>query len=181
MATAKDIIKQGLSLVYETPVTDADANRFSYGVLQMLVADCFDAENNSREDDDQLESIPIIGGSGDVDGDGEVTAADASLILRSLNGLNTLTEEQRANADVNGDGVITQADSTAILENLVGLNDLLEQHTIPYNYYLTTVALPCGVAWKWCEANGRADDARMYHQLYEESKHIGGRGKWNLK
>lgn len=178
--TLYDIIKQGLSLVYETPVTDADARRFSTTIMQTLIVDCYDAEQNSRADDDQLTGVPKIteGGSGDVDGDGEVTAADASMILRYTQGLTALTDAQKEAADVNGDGVVDAKDAEMILMYLVRLVSI--DTSLPYNDYLTTVALPYGVAWKWCEANNRREDAMMYHALYEEAKHIGGRGKWNL-
>ncbi|MBO4722644.1 MAG: hypothetical protein J5629_06900, partial [Muribaculaceae bacterium] len=48
---------------------------------------------------------------GDVNGDGEVTAADVTEIYNHLlNGTNTYADAY----DVNGDGVVTAADVTAI-------------------------------------------------------------------
>lgn len=59
---------------------------------------------------------------GDANCDGEVTAADASLILRYLEGLSDITEQGKLNADFNQDGRITKEDADAILEHIVGKN-----------------------------------------------------------
>ncbi len=52
---------------------------------------------------------------GDVNLDGKVTAADAALILRWLDGLDELSEEQLRNADFDEDGAVTREDAEAIL------------------------------------------------------------------
>lgn len=57
---------------------------------------------------------------GDVNLDGKVTAADAALILRYLDGLDILSDEQLRNADVNRDGEVTQDDADAILNYVTG-------------------------------------------------------------
>lgn len=62
---------------------------------------------------------------GDVNLDGKITAADAALLLRYLDGLDDLNEEQKRNADVNLDGKLTKADAVAILNYVTG------QGTIP--------------------------------------------------
>lgn len=56
---------------------------------------------------------------GDVNGDGSVTAADASEILKAVVGL----RDQIANevGDFNGDGSVTAADASAILKSVIGL------------------------------------------------------------
>lgn len=59
--------------------------------------------------------------NGDVNLSGTVTSADATLILRWLVGLDTLSDEAVALADVNGDGFFTAADAALILRYLVGL------------------------------------------------------------
>ena len=59
--------------------------------------------------------------SGDVDGDGNVTAADARLALRASVGLEELTDAQKNAADIDGDGNITAADARSILRKSVGL------------------------------------------------------------
>lgn len=58
---------------------------------------------------------------GDANCDGVVSAADASLILRYLEGLSDLTEQGKINADYNQDGKITKEDAELILASLVGL------------------------------------------------------------
>lgn len=57
----------------------------------------------------------------DVDGDDEITAADALLVLRSIVGLQTMTEEQKECADWNMDGEVTAVDALLILKKIVGL------------------------------------------------------------
>lgn len=61
---------------------------------------------------------------GDVDGDGEVTVADALLALRASMGLVELDEAQQAAANVDGDEEITVADALLILRASMGLLEL---------------------------------------------------------
>ncbi len=61
---------------------------------------------------------------GDVDGDGEVTVADALLALRASMGLVELNDEQQAAANVDGDEEITVADALMILRASMGLLEL---------------------------------------------------------
>ncbi len=61
-----------------------------------------------------------LNGSGDVDGDGKVTAADARTALRAAVGIDDLNDLQKAAADADGDGKITAADARAILHKSVG-------------------------------------------------------------
>ncbi len=58
---------------------------------------------------------------GDANCDGIVTAADASLILRSLVGLNALTPRGMINADVNCDLEVTAEDAALILRYIVSI------------------------------------------------------------
>jgi len=58
---------------------------------------------------------------GDVDGNGAVAAADASLILRYLVRLEAFNEAQLLAADADGDGLVTAADASKILRWLVRL------------------------------------------------------------
>lgn len=62
-------------------------------------------------------------GSGDVNGDGKVTAADARTALRAAVGLEELTEKQKEAADMNGDGEVTASDARKILRKAVGEED----------------------------------------------------------
>ena len=57
---------------------------------------------------------------GDVDGDGEVTAIDAVLLQKHINGMVFLSHEQMANADCVADGVLDEADVAVILQHLIG-------------------------------------------------------------
>ena len=60
--------------------------------------------------------------SGDVDGDGNVTALDAVNILKAVIGEVTLdTYEKKAAADINGDGWVRADDAVAILKYIVGM------------------------------------------------------------
>lgn len=54
------------------------------------------------------------GGSGDVNGDGELDLIDAISIARYIDGLETFTPEQKSAADYDGDRVITYYDVYAI-------------------------------------------------------------------
>ena len=58
---------------------------------------------------------------GDINGDGNVTPADATLILQYAAGLISFSPSQLIAADVNGDGFVTPADATLILQYAAGL------------------------------------------------------------
>lgn len=68
-------------------------------------------------------SFTTVARKGDLNSDGEVTAADATLALRAAVGLISLSSEQVVAADVNGDGVITAADATLLLRYAINLID----------------------------------------------------------
>lgn len=61
--------------------------------------------------------------TGDVDGDGKLTAADVRLAQRAAVGLEKLNDAQRKAADIDGDGEITAADVRRILRKSVGLDE----------------------------------------------------------
>ena len=63
------------------------------------------------------EEIILIG---DVNGNGSINTADATMILKASACLITLTEKQKIAADVNGNGMVNTADVTAILKYVVG-------------------------------------------------------------
>ena len=54
-------------------------------------------------------------------GDGKVTPADASLVLKAVVGLISLDENEQKAADVTGDGTVSALDAAAILRYTVGL------------------------------------------------------------
>lgn len=58
---------------------------------------------------------------GDVDGDGNVSVADATLVLRFSLGLDSLTTEQIAIADMNGDGSTNVMDATLIIRTAMNI------------------------------------------------------------
>ena len=64
-----------------------------------------------------------IGTYGDIDGDEEISSADALMILRIGVGLEEITPEQFAIADVDGDDDITSADALAVLRFSAGFTD----------------------------------------------------------
>ncbi len=87
--------------------------------------------------------IPLLGGAlhntaeaaegpvryhGDVDGDGEVSAADARLSLRACVGLEDYApgSYRFVHADYDGDGEISASDARMILRTAVGLEPLIE-------------------------------------------------------
>lgn len=60
-------------------------------------------------------TIYVQAGSGDVDMDGEVSAADALIALRASMNMLTLSSAEQFEADVDGDGTISAADALLIL------------------------------------------------------------------
>ena len=58
---------------------------------------------------------------GDANGDGEVTAADALLLMRSFIDLDTVEQENLALCDVNGDGEINLMDALMIMRKTMGV------------------------------------------------------------
>jgi len=57
---------------------------------------------------------------GDVNGDGSITAQDASLVLQFIAGKITISDGQTDAADVNGDSSITAQDASLILQYVAG-------------------------------------------------------------
>lgn len=70
-----------------------------------------------------IEILPRLFAMGDVDFDGELTAADARLALRSSVDLETLSAAAFAAADVDKDGAVTAGDARLLLRASVGLED----------------------------------------------------------
>ena len=61
---------------------------------------------------------------GDVTGDGKMTPADSTVVLRNYVGLEGISSSAKLAADTNGDGKLTPADSTIILRAYVGLENI---------------------------------------------------------
>ena len=66
----------------------------------------------------QLDGTAVSTVKGDADGDGKISAKDATAILKHVAKTETLNEAGEKNADVNGDGKVTAADATAILKHV---------------------------------------------------------------
>ena len=82
------------------------------------------AEKFANDNSFEYEVIGEQGGRlGDLDGDGEITAADALVMLRSSVGLEEFTPEQTALADIDHDGAVTANDALAVLRYSVGFDD----------------------------------------------------------
>lgn len=60
--------------------------------------------------------MPYTCGSGDVTGDGSVSAVDAMLVLKATAGIYCATEEQLMNGDMNCDDALTASDARIILK-----------------------------------------------------------------
>jgi hypothetical protein len=63
---------------------------------------------------------------GDVDGDGVVTAKDALMLMRCLEGSLILSDDEFKRADLNGDGVLSAAEALRILQYVNGKVNTLE-------------------------------------------------------
>ena len=64
--------------------------------------------------------------AGDVNGDGDISAADAQMAFEIALGLINATDAQRCAGEVNGDDEITAADAQAIFEVVLGINSFNE-------------------------------------------------------
>ena len=128
----------------------------------------------------EMNMIPIMDSvavNGDANCDGELSMADAVLIMQSLanperfgeNGTdkNHITEQGKKNADIAGDNDgITNADALAIQMKLLGLDNTVDaeyEKTIDWHWG----NLPSGV-WELCRGNGNsavitnADELKTY-------------------
>ena len=76
--------------------------------------------------EEQSEQIEVPGDAyrGDVDGDGQVTAVDARLILRHSASLEKIQDAYSPLADVDGDGLITASDARIALRMSANLESL---------------------------------------------------------
>ena len=61
---------------------------------------------------------------GDTNGDGKLTPADSTVVLRKYVGLENISNAANSAADTNNDGKVTPADSTVILRAYVGLQNI---------------------------------------------------------
>lgn len=73
-------------------------------------------------------SLYFLGGSGDITGNGSLSATDASRVLQYLNGTRSFSVRERSDADINGDGRIDTIDADLIARVTVGSITLEEAH-----------------------------------------------------
>lgn len=71
--------------------------------------------------------------TGDVDGDGEVTSADARALLRAVLSLESISADLLPYADINADGKLTSEDARAALRIAVGLDHVVDRHAFTVN------------------------------------------------
>ena len=83
------------------------------------------AVGNTNSDDTKLSLDAEEPGflTGDVDGDGVVTARDAVMIQKYLAGIIDFDDVQKSAADTNGDGKINIFDATRIQKYVAGVID----------------------------------------------------------
>lgn len=100
---------------------------FTYDPVKIF-GNLFDLDTESlttkNPEDTTAHPDEMVISTGDVDGDGRVTAADARLILRRSARLVTFTMEQDALADIDKDGKVTATDARIVLRYCAGLGEL---------------------------------------------------------
>jgi hypothetical protein len=74
-----------------------------------------------NESFDKVHMLRVTWKNGDANMDGQLTAADAALILRTLVKLSYMNAPMRAAADCDGDGEVTAADASKVLRTVVQL------------------------------------------------------------
>ena len=110
---AADLLAAENLLFIDQKTADSETLTFSFS-LKDDVSDydvLFTTNDKDDEKDDEKENVV----TGDVNGDGKLTASDARAALRMSAKLETYTPEQFAAADVNGDGKLTASDARIIL------------------------------------------------------------------
>lgn len=78
-------------------------------------------DGNSAKKVDSFSIRKDLTNMGDVNFDGQITAADARIILRGSSEIELLTKNQHEVADMNGDGHITASDARTVLRISAGL------------------------------------------------------------
>lgn len=94
-------------------------------MVALLCAPCFSADPEAAVSEEPCTSW------GDLDGDGNVAAGDARLVLRQSVGLEHYTEEETHKCDLVTDGNITSADARFVLRLSVGLEQFPAHELLP--------------------------------------------------
>lgn len=109
--------------------------------------------------------ICLIAGSGDVNGDGNVNAADIVELLNHLNGKPT-KNFNASEADVNNDGVVDENDVAALSYTILSAKIKEEQACPDSNHpHWIDLGLPSGTKWRCC--NEGASTPEAYGGYYE--------------
>ena len=82
-----------------------------------------DSDTKKPTTPDKPKAPTPLGTVGDLDGDGNITSADALLILRASVKLENFTDIQNKLADADNDGNISSSDALLVLRHSVGLKD----------------------------------------------------------
>lgn len=118
---------------------------------------------------DKVESIDECYCYGDVDKNGNVTSADARLILRASVELEELDAAAFVKADIDGDGKLTAADARLALRLAVGL-DKFPEHQLEEIVIVPATCTTEGMSVKICTAC-----VKIYAQFNTPSdKHVAG-------
>lgn len=98
-------------------------NHMGFTYMSLILSEKSDSEIDnyiasyeSPTDGDINQSLP-----GDVDGDGVISIADATVLQKYLAGSVQLDDSRKAVGDVNGDGTISVTDATLIQKYIVGV------------------------------------------------------------
>lgn len=78
-------------------------------------------EAGEKNQSSQANTLSFEPGSGDVNGDGKVTAEDSELVLKASVRSGEISPEAGSAGDINGDGKITAGDARNVMRKAVGL------------------------------------------------------------
>ncbi|MDO4543195.1 MAG: dockerin type I domain-containing protein [Clostridia bacterium] len=101
---------------------------------------------------------------GDLNGNGELDAADAALLLRHLVKLETLSPEQLALADVDGNGDISSNDASVILRYLAKVQKVIGPCVV--NFTVIVTADMEGEAWPYDTITGELTGSALHTAAY---------------
>ena len=106
--------------------------------------------------DEEKEDAPAV--YGDVDGDGEVTAADARLVLRAAVELEPIEEDDPVFyfVDIDADGALTAADARLVLRAAVELEDLADYYPLDEETAVELFFKAQEVAQTWLDPRSNA-------------------------
>ena len=110
--------------VYDDDAGEVEYEDYVRAIIGLNLDDTDTETDSDTDSDTDNQSEKYI--CGDIDGDGEITSADALSVLRNSVELEYFTPIQIRVGDVDGDGEITSADSLEILRYSVGIPSNVE-------------------------------------------------------